>query len=56
MFLIAMEIYYNARFAFYGKRMSALVVYGTISVGYIYAFVVAGRLTFYQSLIILKQI
>lgn len=43
MLMIAFEIYYNARFAFYGKRMSALVAYGTIFAGYVYAFVAAGK-------------
>lgn len=43
MFMISIEIYYNAKFAFYGKRMSALVAYGTITAGYIYAIVAAGK-------------
>ncbi|KAI6190704.1 Follicle-stimulating hormone receptor [Aphelenchoides bicaudatus] len=41
MFMISIEIYYNAKFAFYGKRMNALMAYGTIVVGYIYCVVVA---------------
>jgi hypothetical protein len=41
--MISFEVYYNARFAFYGKRMSALVAYGTIITGYVYAIVVAGK-------------
>jgi hypothetical protein len=43
MLMIAVEIYYNARFAFYGKKMSSLVAYGAISLGYIYAIVTAGN-------------
>jgi hypothetical protein len=43
MFMISFEVYYNAKFAFYGKRMSAMVAYGTIAAGYIYAVVVAGK-------------
>lgn len=43
MLMIAFEIYYNARFAFYGRRMSPSVAYGAICVGYAYAFVMAGE-------------
>ncbi|CAD5231092.1 unnamed protein product [Bursaphelenchus xylophilus] len=41
MLMIAFEIYYNARYAFYGKWMSSTTAYITIFLGYLYAFVMA---------------
>ncbi|CAD5226111.1 unnamed protein product [Bursaphelenchus okinawaensis] len=41
MLMIAFEIYYNARYAFYGKWMSSKTAYVTILLGYAYAFLIA---------------
>lgn len=43
MLMIAFEIYYNAKSAFYGRRMSSFAAYGTIAAGYVYAFIAAGK-------------
>ncbi|KAE9549205.1 hypothetical protein FO519_007585 [Halicephalobus sp. NKZ332] len=42
MLMIAFEIYYNARFAFYGKRISSKNAYSLMGVGYCYALIMAG--------------
>lgn len=41
MLMIAVEIYYNAKYAFYGKRMSSRTAYLLMGLGYFYSFVMA---------------
>ncbi|KAI6185461.1 Follicle-stimulating hormone receptor [Aphelenchoides besseyi] len=41
MLMIAFEIYYNARFAFYGRRFNSWAAYGAVSFGYAYALLMA---------------
>lgn len=41
MLMIAFEIYYNARYAFYGKRISSKNAYSLMGIGYVYALTMA---------------